>query len=56
MKCANCGEDMQYIPRSGSPGWAIALAILFFPIGLVCLAVKKKSYFQCFKCGYKQEQ
>ena len=35
MKCLNCGQEMQYVPQQGIPGWAIVLAIFTFPLGLI---------------------
>ena len=60
MKCINCGkENMLYqrVPEK-TPGWAKAIAILFFPIGLIALSAKKpaKNVFYCDNCGYETER
>ncbi len=57
MKCANCGKENMLYHRqpAKTPGWAIAIAILFFPLGLIALSAKKpaKNVFSCDNCGYE---
>ena len=59
MKCPSCGSQMQCAQKKGkTPGWAIAVAILFFPLGLFALAAKKpaENEWTCHECGYKFTQ
>lgn len=56
MKCPICdNENMRYIKTSKIPGWAIALAIIGFPFGLLFLfARKEERILICDKCGYEK--
>jgi len=55
MHCSNCENDkMKVMTTKVIPGWAIAVSIIFFPIGLLSLLAKKeKQYFFCDNCETK---
>lgn len=57
MKCNVCGNEKMLVKtKHTTPGWAIVVAILFFPIGLLALLAKKeRDYFLCINCGNKMD-
>ena len=57
MHCNNCDNDKMLVrTKHVTPGWAIVVAILFFPFGLFALLAKNEvEYFFCPNCGNRMK-